>query len=49
MWRFYDNTKPTNFCGRDNVILAGVTPNIDAYVGTKDFVATSDYILQYSV
>ena len=49
MWRFYDNTRPTNFCGRDNVVVAGSQQGFDASVGTKDFIATTEYILQYTV
>jgi len=49
MWQFYDNTKPTSFCGRDDVVLAGVQPGLQASVGTKDFIAEPGYILQYTV
>lgn len=49
MWHFYDNTQPSSFCGRNDVILAGVRPGLEATVGTKDFIAGSSYILQYTV
>ena len=49
MWRFYDNTRPTSFCGRNDVVFAGVNTGIDASVGTKDFIAEKGYVLQYTV
>uniref|UniRef100_H2Y855 Reelin n=1 Tax=Ciona savignyi TaxID=51511 RepID=H2Y855_CIOSA len=49
MWQFYDNTFPSNFCGRNNVIKAGEFSGLPVSVGTKDFVAETGYILQYTI
>nr|XP_026690434.1 reelin [Ciona intestinalis] len=49
MWQFYDNTYPSNFCGRMNVIRAGDNTGLPVSVGTKDFVAETGYILQYTI